>query len=105
MLEPISVQLAWLHQFQSAGFYVAKEKGFYEELDLNVTIKEYQQGMNVVNSVVSKESTYGVGKSSLVIDRNNGKPVVAHFFNTHLLYSSPQTLSLKRPKTFSIVLS
>jgi glucosamine--fructose-6-phosphate aminotransferase (isomerizing) len=27
MLEPISVQLAWLHQFQSAGFYVAKEKG------------------------------------------------------------------------------
>ena len=77
MLEPISVQLAWLHQFQSAGFYVAKEKGFYEELDLNVTIKEYQQGMNVVNSVVSKESTYGVGKSSLVIDRNNGKPVVA----------------------------
>ena len=77
MLEPISVQLAWLHQFQSAGFYVAKEKGFYEELDLNVTIKEYQQGMNVVNSVVNKESTYGVGKSSLVIYRNNGKPVVA----------------------------
>jgi diguanylate cyclase (GGDEF)-like protein len=75
--EPISLQLAWLHQFQSAGFYVAKEKGFYEELDLNVTIKEYQQGMNVVNSVVAKESTYGVGKSSLVIDRNNGKPIVA----------------------------
>lgn len=73
---PISLQLAWLHQFQSAGFYVAQEKGFYDELDLNVTIKEYQ-GKDVVEAVLNKESTYGIGKSSLLIDRNNHKPVVA----------------------------
>lgn len=74
--EPISLQLAWLHQFQSAGFYVAHEKGFYENLDLNVTIKEYQKGLNVVDAVLNKKSTYGIGKSSLIIDRSNHKPVV-----------------------------
>ena len=36
--EDISLQLAWLHQFQSAGFYVALEKGFYQEENLNVTL-------------------------------------------------------------------
>lgn len=76
-LEPIALQLAWLHQFQSAGFYVAQEKGFYEDLDLNVTIKEYQKGLNVVDAVLNKKSTYGIGKSSLIIDRSNHKPVVA----------------------------
>ncbi|QIR75419.1 diguanylate cyclase [Sulfurospirillum diekertiae] len=75
--EPISLQLTWLHQFQSAGFYVAQEKGFYEDLDLNVTIKEYQKGLNVVDAVLAKKSTYGIGRSSLIIDRSNHKPVVA----------------------------
>lgn len=75
--ESVSLQLTWLHQFQSAGFYVAKEKGFYDELDLNVTIKEYPKGMNVVDSVLANESTYGIGKSSLIIERSNYKPVVA----------------------------
>ncbi|WP_041960299.1 diguanylate cyclase [Sulfurospirillum arsenophilum] len=76
-VEPISIQLAWLHQFQSAGFYIAKEKGFYEELDLNVTIKEFRPNTNIVESVISGESTYGIGKSSLIIDRHNQKPIVA----------------------------
>lgn len=74
--QPISLQLAWLHQFQSAGFYIAQEKGFYKELDLNVTIKECHD-TNVVDDVLNKESTYGIGKSSLLIDRSQNKPVVA----------------------------
>lgn len=93
-VEPVSIQLAWLHQFQSAGFYIAKEKGFYEELDLNVTIKEYQQGMNVVDAVVNNESTYGVGKSSLIIDRSNRKPVVALMA---LFQHSPSVLITTNP--------
>lgn len=30
----ISLQLSWLNQFQFAGYYVAKEKGFYKEVGL-----------------------------------------------------------------------
>lgn len=28
----ISLKLSWLHQFQFAGFYIAKEKGFYKDV-------------------------------------------------------------------------
>ena len=38
-LEDLTLQLKWVTQAQFAGYYVAKDKGFYEEEGLNVTIK------------------------------------------------------------------
>ncbi|SLN14390.1 Putative thiamine biosynthesis protein [Pseudoruegeria aquimaris] len=37
--DDLTLQLKWVTQAQFAGYYVALEKGFYEEADLNVTIK------------------------------------------------------------------
>ena len=37
--DDVTLQLKWVTQAQFAGYYVAKDKGFYEEEDLNVTIK------------------------------------------------------------------
>ncbi len=37
--DDVTIQLKWVTQAQFAGYYVAKEKGFYEDVDLNVTIK------------------------------------------------------------------
>ena len=37
--DDITLQLKWVTQAQFAGYYVAKDKGFYEEEGLNVTIK------------------------------------------------------------------
>ena len=93
-LETISLQLSWLHQFQSAGFYVAKEKGFYEEVGLHVELKEYRHGINITEDVLAKKSTYGVGKSSLLIDRANHKAVVALM---PLFQSSPSILLATNP--------
>lgn len=75
--ESISLQLAWLHQFQSAGFYIAKEKGFYKDVGLDVTIKEFTHSTDVVENVLTQKSQYGIGRSSLVVDRANQKPIVA----------------------------
>ena len=36
--DPLTLQLKWVTQAQFAGYYVALDKGFYEEEDLNVTI-------------------------------------------------------------------
>jgi NitT/TauT family transport system substrate-binding protein len=36
--DELTLQLKWVTQAQFAGYYVAKEKGFYEEADLDVTI-------------------------------------------------------------------
>ena len=37
--DDVTLQLKWVTQAQFAGYYVAEAKGFYEEEDLNVTIK------------------------------------------------------------------
>ena len=34
----VTIQLKWVTQTQFAGYYVAQDKGFYEEEGLNVTI-------------------------------------------------------------------
>ena len=36
---PLTVQLKWVTQAQFAGYYVAKDKGFYDEENLDVTIQ------------------------------------------------------------------
>lgn len=37
--DKLTLQLKWVTQAQFAGYYVALEKGFYEDMDLDVTIK------------------------------------------------------------------
>ncbi len=37
--DDLTLQLKWVTQGQFAGYYVAKDKGFYEEEGLNVTVK------------------------------------------------------------------
>jgi NitT/TauT family transport system substrate-binding protein len=37
--DKFTVQLKWVTQAQFAGYYVAKDKGFYKEVDLDVTVK------------------------------------------------------------------
>jgi len=37
--DKVTLQLKWVAQAQFAGYYVAKDKGFYEEADLDVEIK------------------------------------------------------------------
>jgi NitT/TauT family transport system substrate-binding protein len=37
--DEVTLQLKWVTQAQFAGYYVAQDKGFYEEEDLDVTIK------------------------------------------------------------------
>ena len=36
--DEVTLQLKWVTQAQFAGYYVALDKGFYEEEDLDVTI-------------------------------------------------------------------
>ena len=76
MLEPVSIQLRWRHQFQFAGYYAAVEKGFYREAGLNVTLLEGGLGRNSIEEVVSGRVQYGVTNSEILLHRLNGKPLV-----------------------------
>lgn len=81
-MENISLQLQWKNQFEYAGFYAAIEQGYYKNAGLNVTIKEYHSGVNIIDDVLKGKSTYGITYCDLIVDYLHGKPVVflANFF-------------------------
>ena len=74
-LEKVSLQLVWLDQFQFAGYYIAKEKGFYKDAGLELELKPFKYRLNITTEVTQKRATYGIGRSSLIIDRYDGAKV------------------------------
>lgn len=76
-LEKVTLQLKWLHQFQFAGFYAAKEKGFYRDAGLEVTFLEASPNQTTIDSVLAGTAQYGDGDCRLLLARKEGKPVVA----------------------------
>ncbi len=75
-VERVSVQLIWKHQFEFAAFYAAREQGYYRDAGLEVTIREGGPGIDAVQEVLARRADFGVGTSSLVLERYEGKPVV-----------------------------
>ena len=75
-LTKVTLQLKWKHQFQFAGFYAAIEQGFYKDVGLDVELREYQSGMDLVNEVLDGRAQFGISDTSLIIDKSRGKPVV-----------------------------
>ncbi|MFZ6770477.1 ABC transporter substrate-binding protein [Undibacterium sp. Di26W] len=75
-VEKVRLQLKWTHAFQFAGYYAAKELGYYREAGLDVDIQQAQPGLDVIDEVVSGKAEYGIGTSSLMLSRKEGKPVV-----------------------------
>lgn len=75
-LTKVSVQLEWKHQFEFAGFYAAIENGYYKDIGLDVSLKEYEPNINIVDDVLSNKSTFGISSSALIIEKLNNKPLV-----------------------------
>lgn len=86
-LEKVSLQIAWKHQFEFAGFYAAIEKGYYKDVGLALEIKELKDGVNVSEDVINQKSTFGTTSSSLILERLKNKPVVliASYFKQNSL--------------------
>lgn len=100
-LEKVSVKLQWADQFQFAGYYVAKEKGFYKDAGLDVTIQKFDPKVLAIDEVMAGRSTYGIGRSSLLIDRMEGKDVVALaaiFQSSPFILLSKKSLDIKTPR-------
>lgn len=73
--DKVTLQLKWFNAFQFAGYYAAKEKGFYQEAGLDVDILEGSPQINLVERVTSGAAQFGVGTSSLLLERAAGKPL------------------------------
>lgn len=75
--ENITLQLRWLHQAQFAGYYMAKEKGYYTDAGLNVTISPRGAGKVPLREVSAKRAQFGVGNTEILIAYAHGLPLTA----------------------------
>ncbi len=76
-LDNVTLQLRWLHQFQFAGYYAAKQQGYYRDIGLNVEIRAGAPGREPVNEVMEGRAQYGTANSELLHERFKGAPLIA----------------------------
>jgi len=73
----ITLQLSWFNQFQFAGYYIAKEKGFYKDVGLDVTIKPFEFGIDIPKEVNNGKFDFAVGRETLILEKTNHKNLVS----------------------------
>ncbi|MFD2166351.1 ABC transporter substrate-binding protein [Thalassotalea euphylliae] len=74
--EKVVLQLKWFHQFQFAGFYAAKEQGYFAQAGFDVEIRARDIKTSAIADVYEGRADFGVSDSSIVVERLNGKPLV-----------------------------
>jgi NitT/TauT family transport system substrate-binding protein len=62
----VSVRLDWIYQGPNAGFMVAREKGFYEQVGLTVEISPGTGSGNTAQLVASKATQFGYADGFVV---------------------------------------
>jgi len=102
--QKINLQLSWFNQFQFAGYYVAKEKGFYEDEGLNVNIEPFDFGIDVAKDVSLGNADFGIGRETLILDYlhkyNNITALYALFQNAPLVLITKQNSNIRSIKDF-----
>ncbi|MCK4867093.1 MAG: ABC transporter substrate-binding protein [Alphaproteobacteria bacterium] len=95
-LTPINVKLNWQHGADFIGFYVARNKGYFEEEGLEVTIhalSEPAKTKDMFEAVAAAEFEFSLAGGSLAEAQARGLPLVAI---ANINKFSPATLFARR---------
>lgn len=99
-----SLRLKWTYSAGFAGAIVAKEKGFFKERGIDVSIEPGGPELDPIKLVASGSNTFGiVGGDRLLLARQEGVPVIAiglenrHSFVT---FTALRDSGIKTPKDF-----
>ncbi|MCV6607027.1 MAG: ABC transporter substrate-binding protein, partial [Campylobacterales bacterium] len=99
-LSKVKLQLKWKNQFQFAGYYIAKERGFYKDAGFDVEILEAKDNKDVTDMVLNEEVDFAISDSVLVYDRLMGKEIVllgAIFQETPFVLLSLKKSHIEKP--------
>ncbi|MBL7065872.1 MAG: ABC transporter substrate-binding protein [Anaerolineae bacterium] len=103
--DEVTVQLKWVHQAQFAGHYVAQERGYYAEENIDVTLNPGGPDIipeQMVADLVSGEADFAiVGGDQLLVLRSRGEPIVAIavvFQKNPYVYVSLKSSGIERPQ-------
>ena len=100
---PVSLQLKYTHQFQFAGYYAAKEMGYYKDEGLEVEFREWSPEFRVIDHVIKGDADFGIGDPTLLPEFVNGQPIVvlaALFQESPLALFSKQESGIFLPSDF-----
>ena len=99
--QEVSLQLRWNHQAQFIGYYIAKEKGFYESLNLDVTIKAGGQGIIPWQEIKAGRSDFAVDNSNAFTAYTEGEPIIslaAIFQHSPSIFLSKSSSGIRQPR-------
>jgi NitT/TauT family transport system substrate-binding protein len=102
--DKLTLQLKWVAQAQFAGYYVAKEKGFYKDVGLDVTIKAGGPDINPSQVIAGGGADVIVDwMPSALATREKGVPIVniAQFFQrSGMMLTCRNDSGVKTPADF-----
>lgn len=77
-VDPVTVQLSWLHYGAFGGFYAADQNGLYSDENIAVSFLEGGPAFDPIDAVLAGEAEFGVASAdTLLLARAQGKPVRA----------------------------
>lgn len=103
-LERVIVRLAWLHQAQFAGMYVAQEKGFYRAAGLDVEFRAYESKLDQGQELQRGDTTFSIMNPFEVIAATargaNIRAVAALYAISPYAFATRTSAAIKTPADF-----
>ncbi len=103
-LDKIVLQLKSQHQAQFAGFYLAKEEGYYRRENLDVQFVEGGQSIDGVRTVIEGQADFGVvAPEDILIKQSEGLDITAIatiYQRSALVFVAMEKSGITRPEDF-----
>ena len=103
--DPVTLQLKWLHHGQFAGFYMAREKGFYAEENLDVTFLEGGKDINPCERLCAGQTDFAIVSAESVFtkytENSNVKAVAVIYQRSSVVFAAKAESHIVRPRDFA----
>lgn len=100
----ITVQIKWVHQAQSAGFYAALDQGFFADENLQVELLEGGPGVDPIAALTSGQADFAVASPHtlfMAIDRGEELRAIATIFQiSPVVFIAMPDSGITRPQDF-----
>jgi len=101
-LHPLIIQLNWVPNVQFAGVLLAKERGWYAEAGIDLTVKGWEFGVSSVDEALSGKAQIAVVEGDLLIKSiaagSAPKAIAAAFQKTAFCLMSKTAQGIETPK-------
>jgi NitT/TauT family transport system substrate-binding protein len=103
-LDEVTVQLKWVHQAQFAGLYMAQEKGYYSDENINIKFIEGGSGISLTEPLMNGQADFSIlSPEELIAKRSEGLPIVAiatTYRRSPVIFASMADSGIMRPADF-----